>query len=541
VRSLVVGVAAALSAAALAASPAAAATSLNSCQYSYDGYWRDMEVDVSGVASGGALTGLGVSAALPDWLAQYGYNFGLLHSGRNEIPVRVWLAIRGTNTVEGVQVEAFETTAETDITTAGGTFVSATPIEYRVPSLPSLAWTPRGGPVAYLQAGSGSLPALPVGPGGRMQAVKGSLFISAALGDATLGLDCVPGSFIAQGSERVEATAEPFASLDAPSFTCVSGSSTDGVRLELVGEPSLPVAHTGVSYSFAPTVSYRLGTAYLQRLFDSDRLREGANELSLGLYASVSGQRLTGVASAVVEADAGGPPDDVVGLVRLSPWQGLPGAGSVPFASAGTLGRLAVDGATVQPYGSLYARVSIAPSGSRVSLDCISGTVTVNDAVPYSELGDQPGGDQGRFAITPYMLDPFAVAYVEPAVTPQATPTPTPTASVVPTSVPTVAPAAPVATATPVPARGVVSVRSTKLRASGRRVPVGLACAGATKCAGTLALRGVSKTARYTIAAGKRATVRLTLRAAVRRTRKVTLVVTPAGERALSRKLMLMR
>ena len=122
----------------------------------------------------------------PAWLAQYGYNFGLLKAGYNEIPVQVWFAMRATNTVEGTQVYAFETMAGTDDhDVRRSTFVSATPIEYEIPSLAAQAWTRRGGPVQFRQAGSGSLPPLPIGPGGRLQQPKGSLFISASLGRAS--------------------------------------------------------------------------------------------------------------------------------------------------------------------------------------------------------------------------------------------------------------------------------------------------------------------------------------------------------------------
>ena len=177
-----------------------------------------MDVTLAGTPSvAGATITVGnqsVDAALPEWLAEYGYNFGLLQSGRNELPVKVWLAVRGTNTTQGVQVQAIDTIAETTITTASGQFVSATPIEYSIPALGSQQWTARGGPVDFRQAGSSSLPPLPVGPGGRLQQPKGSLYILATLGEATFGLDCVPGSFIAQGAERVEATAQPFAGVD---------------------------------------------------------------------------------------------------------------------------------------------------------------------------------------------------------------------------------------------------------------------------------------------------------------------------------------
>lgn len=569
-----IGVAAALAATLLAvpASASGAVTHRNSCQYSYDGYWRDMDVTVGGTAAVAAaqpgdpitVNGHSMSVALPDWLAQYGYNFGLLDAGHNEIPVRVWLALRGVNTAEGVRVQAFDTVAETDIQTANGIFVSATPIEYSVPVLPATHWTASGGPVEFRQAGSGSLPVLPVGPGGRDLRPKGSLFISATLGEATLGLDCVPGAFIAQGSERVESTPAPFATVDVPSFQCVSALPADTnvapVRLELVPERGLPNARGGIEYEYAPAVSYRLPGEYLR-----DRLAPGDNAVSIAFAAAVdaagTSRVLTGSASANVNGDA---PSDVVGMARLSPWRGLPATGPLDFA-AGRLGALTADGVSepVRPYGSLYARVSVGEV-SKFSLDCVSGSVGIASAsTPYSELGDQDGGDRGRYAIVPHPLDAFATAYLEPSVAP--TPTATATATPIPTASPEATPAAtPAATAsptpTPVPAKaGKPSIASKRLRVSGKRVAVTITCA--TACEGTLVLRSAGKvklgkarrvvtltrSARYAVATGRRATVRLTLsadgRAVVRRTRRIAvrLEVRPRSGTTSSSRLTLSR
>jgi hypothetical protein len=548
-----IGVAAAVAATLLAvpATASGAVTHRNSCQYSYDGYWRDMDVTVGGTAGvaaaqpGDPITvgGHGMSVALPDWLAQYGYNFGLLRAGHNEIPVRVWLALRGVNTVEGTRLQAFETVAETDIETANGAFVSATPIEYSVPVLPATQWTARGGPVEFRQAGSGSLPDLPVGPGGRDQKPKGSLFISAALGEATLGLDCVPGEYIAQGSERVETTPAPFATVDVPSFQCIS-ALTASVRLEPVPERGLPSARSETEYSYAPAVSYLLPGEDLAS-------EPGDNAVTIALTAAVSGRVLTGSASAVVRGEE---PSDVAGVARLSPWRGLPSTGPLGFTVSGTLGAVTVEGVAqpVRPYGSLYARVSIASAGGsvkRFSLDCVSGVVGIaSPSTPYSVLGDQEGGDRGRYAIAPYPLDPFATAYVEPSVTPK----PTPTATATPVAVPVATPAATAAPSpTPAPA-GRPSVASKRLRVSGKRVAVAISCAGATACTGKLALRTAGKvklgkkrrvvtmtrSSRYAVAAGRRVTVRLTLsadgHALLRRVRRVSVRATGAPSSRLT-------
>ena len=201
--------------------PAHASTNLNSCRYSYDDLWRDMTITLDGAAGVAtaapgdvvALNGVTATAALPDWMARYGYNFGLLHAGPNEIPVTIWIAVAASNTAERVQVHEVETVAETTIEVSGGEFQSATPFRYDVPPLPTTQWTARGGPIEFAQAGSGTLPELPVGPGGRLQKPRGGIYIKATLGEATLGMDCVTGTYIADGSSRQEQTPEPFATV----------------------------------------------------------------------------------------------------------------------------------------------------------------------------------------------------------------------------------------------------------------------------------------------------------------------------------------
>ena len=427
-----------------AASAQADATNRNSCRYSYDDYWRDMDVTYGGTPSVTsaqpgetiALQGLQVSAALPAWLAQYGYNFGLLQSGENEIPVTVWVGVRGTNTTQGVQVYEVETTAFTTITTSGGQFVSATPISYVIPPLGATQWTARGGPVEFSQAASGSLPELPVGPGGRLLQPRGSVYIQASLGQAKLGLDCVPGTYFAEGSERQEAAAEPFATVAVPAFSCLgavpAATSVAPVSVDLVPRRGLAPARGGTPYGFAPSVSYRLPAAYLASLRAAGLLVEGDNAVSGRLTAAIDGAtagrqvlagdaspvnvRVTGATIRVVGSS--GETDDLSGVATLSVGSWTPsGAAALAFSAAapGALGPLTVDGVSqpVQPYGSVYLRLAF--GASRLSLDCVSGTVNVIGGGPaYSVLGNQPGGDQGRYQIAANQLDAFATAHLVP-------------------------------------------------------------------------------------------------------------------------------
>ena len=209
----------------------------------------------------------------------------------------------------------------------------------------------------------------------------------------------------------------------------------------------------------------------------------------------------------------------------------------------------------MRPYGSLYARATIDPAGAagvnRLSYDCVSGTVTTNPGVAYSELGDQPGGDRGRYTIAAYPLDPFAIAHVEPPVTPKPVVTPVPTV-VAPAPTPTPPP-----TVTPTPKAGVAGVASKALKVKSNRVSASLSCTGQTTCRGTVVLRSavkvkkqfvtLTKSVKYTVGAGKKAAVRLTLSSAgkryVRGKKRLSVVldVKPASGKTVSKKLTLSR
>jgi hypothetical protein len=321
----------------------------------------------------------------------------------------------------------------------------------------------------------------------------------------------VPRGFIAQGAERTEVAPVPFAEVSVPAFSCLSALPASGnvapVRLDFVRERGLAPAHQGQAYAYAPAVRYTLPSAYLRSLFEAGRLAVGDNAVQLRFTAAVSGSTLTGTAQAIVTVASGAAIDDLTGTVRLSAWTGTPNT-AVDFAP-GALGGMSVEGVagTVRPYGSLYGRVSITPAGgavNRLSLDCVSGVVSLAGGTPpaYSELGNQAGGDAGRYEIAPYTLDPFATAFVEPAVTvkPEPTPpaTPTPAATTSPTPVPTVVGEA----------RGAAQVKSARLKVSGKRVPVSVSCTGNATCRGTLSLK-----TRAMLKLGKRAMRIVTLAA----------------------------
>lgn len=577
-------------------------TVTNSCQYSYDAYWRDMPVTFGGTASPstaapGDTVRLGdvrFDVELPDWLAEYGYNFGLLDPGENELPTEVWMAIRATNTVEGVQWQKFDTVARTTITVnpATGAFDEATDFVYDVPPLSSSDWTARGGPIAFSQARPDALPPIPVGAGGANRTVRGSAFLHVDLGGLFLGLDCVPGGFVADGSAFTERLATPFATVDVPAFQCVNpltptGTSAAAVGVELDADPVAPATlQPGGTLTTRPRVRYRIPNAYLAALATAGRLPEGDNELGGTLTVALAA---TGATPAVQTATAtiddgivvrvgpGGAPVTVrttteagtaesadlvtTGVLTPTTWTaGTAGAVQLAAGAPGVLATVALGGGTsATPYGTAYARLQITPETApmrRLSLDCVSGEVAIGDAgIAYGERGDvapASGGDAGRYAIDGNALDAFAIVPVEgvpvtpdpgPGPSPEPDPGPAPAPGPVPPPiVPIAAPAPPVVAATPpAPARPAakpsLSVRSTSLRLSSGRVKVRLRCAGTERCSGRVRLRTAAKVRLRRGAKAKVVTVTGTVRyrVAAGRTATVTLKLGRSGRTLLRR------
>ena len=88
-----------------------------------------------------------------------------------------------------------------------------------------------------------------------------------------------------------------------------------------------------------------------------------------------------------------------------------------------------------------------------------------------------------------------------------------------------------------------VSLRTTKLVRSGKRVGVAIACAGAP-CKGSVTVTGASRKLTYSLAAGARKTLTFTLsartvKALKKKSRLVTVKVTGEGAKTVSKKLRL--
>ncbi len=236
-RTLVAAAAAALGLSlAVGPGPAGGAqsTTKNACRYSYDGKWRDHDLVLSATASGSAAPGATItlasttmSAELPAYIPEYGYNLGLLQAGDNPIPTKLWLAIAGSNTSEGTQVVEAEVTA-TATATVDGDSVVGSPIRVNV-SLPDTTWTATGNDiVVFTQAGPDKLPdGLPgAGANGTFNPT-GSLYVSSSLTAALrFNLDCQPGRFTDEGNAIETGPASPIATVMGTSATTTAGSAT---------------------------------------------------------------------------------------------------------------------------------------------------------------------------------------------------------------------------------------------------------------------------------------------------------------------------
>ncbi|WP_354700062.1 hypothetical protein DSM112329_00324 [Paraconexibacter sp. AEG42_29] len=272
VSSLVLAVAALALGGAVAATPASAGSlsTANTCRWSIDDYYRDLPIELAGsaapapVAPGrqATLSSATVRSRLPDWVPEYGFNLGLLHEGRNDIAATVWVATAGTGTA-AARVSTATVTAATTITLDAQGNPKGTPLDVAVP-LPDSLWTaPGGGTLAFAQAGPGTLPRLPLGPGGRLQQPGGSVVIQAALDkDVKITLDCHPGVSRQRGTTFDTVAAGAFESLvvqepvvgqpaplpvppgptSAPAGATVPAASVLSTALRVRGRTDVPVA-----------------------------------------------------------------------------------------------------------------------------------------------------------------------------------------------------------------------------------------------------------------------------------------------------------
>jgi hypothetical protein len=481
------------------------ATFDNQCQY-FDPYWRPVPmifggrlVDAAGseLASGAALA-VGdqvrlrdgtLSAILPSWMTSFGYDAGMLPAGDSTLPVKAWLALEATNTAEGVQPPVLlNTVAEVHIELGAKGGVDE-----------SRSWiTVRDAPLPELA----------------WTATGGEVQVRQAAGD---GLPALP---IGRNGapQRVRGSLYAQVTLHA-----------DGVKLDM---DCLQATQLEEGARFADVLpgaldAFRVpgwsGSAVTGRV-DADLLsgappvRAAAGEQAV-VKDSVLRLRLTQAQRDEWVKDA----TTISGSVDLFGARSGEGSQTVTFSG---------------PVGAGQAITLPLPdtrwtAASDEGIDVRGGATITLDAGPRRlVLTRVSAGDAYPFARVLRPPPP------PPAV--RVTPTPAPTATPVPTTTPQPKPPAPK-----------LSVRSTKLKLSGKRVPVSLACASAP-CKGTLSLRTTSgrvltSTAKYSLAAGRKATVRLTLSASGRRylrsRQKVAtrLTVKPSSGSTSTKKLTLRR
>jgi len=299
VRRALLGLALAAALAAAAPAQAGTLTTRNACLYAIDGYWRDLDLTLAGAAApdpaapGAPFTlgGASLRADLPSWIPRYGYNLGMLVAGRNEIPARVWVALAGTNAAPAAQVVELATTAVTTITVVEGQ-PQATPISVTVP-VPDTGWTAgAAGTAGVAQAGAGTLPPLPLGPGGTTIAPQGSVYVRAELNNsARFDLDCQPGRS-AKGT--TDSGSDSFTAQPAQPFALL------GVGAALPPPPAAD-PHAGRPMRIRSTVlrrrGRRVGVAVTcltrTRCAGRVRVRRGGRLLAGGRYVVAAGRRAT--------------------------------------------------------------------------------------------------------------------------------------------------------------------------------------------------------------------------------------------------------
>jgi hypothetical protein len=502
--------------------PAQAATTPNSCRYSYDGLYRDMPVALTAAATPAAdvvpgdtvRTGTGSAGVeLPSYLASFGYAVGLLHEGRNDIPVKVWIAIRASNTSERVQIVPIDVTATTTITVDpadDNRFLGATPFEYTTPVIPELTWTAVGGDVVFAQDAGGSLPQLPVGTDGALRTVTGSAVIEAAFaGGASIYMDCRPGhttgiEFDFAGPTYAPGPATPFATLAGPkNLMCLRSAARE---FEPVGA-ALSTDKAPARYTVGDP--YPLPAVTLTAALPTDLGAAGLLEVAVTIAGANTAEGTQTVTASTAYDPASG-----LGQVVLPETVWTPtGAGDLRFTLATP--------PAAPPFGS--ARFTLT---DEVELDCAPAAIRVIDP-------SMPFAGAGRYAFDPNLDRPAFASAINGRQPPAPTPTPNATASPtpVPTSGGTIVPSPrPIANA---PAG---RIASTKLTSRGGKLELRLGCpTGSSICRGTISIMSASK-----LKLGKRAkTIALTKRAsysiAPGKLRTVTLSLSNDGRSALKR------
>ena len=591
----------------------------NACQYSYDAFFRNTGVSLTGtgaVVAGAAdpsaadtadvvparrsrSNGATLHFLFPEELIRFGYTVGLLNAGENTINVRGWIAVKASNTKEGVQVVGpLDVTATTTITvdTADdGRFVGATPLTYTDPVLPATTWTATGGDVAFSQADEGTLPRLPIGPGGAQRQPFGSTVIQANLNGVNFVMDCAPGAATDvnpsdnAGPGHAAGTAAAFSTIAGPlNVSCLDslGRQVSGAAANLPAGVTRELNPLGAGLSAAGPSTYTVGTPYVLS-GTKVRLRLGADTVAtlarfdnggtplitadkrypLQVWVTIAASNtaeatqtvmgtatyaLPGAADVVVDLPATTWTPTGAGPIRFSGAQpgAMPAQDVVGPATGGPGGPVVTTTFSTSPYGGILVRG--ATEANPISFDCVAGSIAIaNDGIAWSNLGR--AGSNGRYAFDVLPTLP-AFQTATNSETPPAggggqQPPPPPTQTVIP----------PVVKPTAVPS--LLKLTSSTLKADRKgRVKLALSCGtGTLACAGTLEVKTASKVRvgkrskvltvvakrSVNVGSGRKSTLTLTLsrdaRSALKHRASLTVVVTfkPSAGKAVTKRVRL--
>jgi hypothetical protein len=227
---------------AVQAAPGTLAT-MNTCQNNANGNWADIQWTLSGTAAPNpqtlgsgdvTLSGATIVGEIPAAILVAGYNLGVLTTGANAIPTKIWVARSATNVDVGggvkgtatrvdlldLPTQLFTTITDPDGvpggTGPGGADETATPISVSQP-LPNWTVTPLGGNVNFSQSTPGAIGPLPIGTGGANVATVGSIFTQSVVagGLIKVNFDCQPGTTTLAVPPATQNTPVPAASISA--------------------------------------------------------------------------------------------------------------------------------------------------------------------------------------------------------------------------------------------------------------------------------------------------------------------------------------
>jgi hypothetical protein len=288
-----------------------------------------------------------------------------------------------------------------------------------------------------------------------------------------------------------------------------------------VGSPSPVAPGTGLALTQA-SVHVRLPDYLAEAGYGASLLKPGRNDFDVKAWLAITAPgtpqgtvvfpiETTAFTDITVDDDlnyVSSTPIDVTVALPDSTWTAAPSPVTFHQAAAGTLPRVPAGaaGQNLQPTGSAFISAQPKGGGLRLNIDC------------------RPGSGEGSNEPAPNAAGAFETVQIDPGA-PQVIP----------------APPAPEAK------KPALTLRTSKLKRTGKRVSLALACADAP-CAGRVTAKyaggTAAKSVKYTLAAGARKTYKLTLSAKALKSLKrksllISVKVTTDGGDTVSKKLRL--